>query len=118
MTMLQERTFCAKEKKSLADVIAIMNMILHGIDNMILHGIDAPSVVRTNTLAENVSDLQEKGRFEVLLANPPFGGKERPEVQNDFPTRTGETTFLFRITNQDVSKSLHRAGTLPTARLT
>lgn len=84
---LQERTFYGKEKKSLAYVIAIMNMILHGIE--------APNIIHTNTLAENISDIQEKDRFEVVLANPPFGGKERKEVQQNFPIRTGETAFLF-----------------------
>ena len=84
---LQERTFYGKEKKSLAYVIAIMNMILHGID--------APNIVHTNTLTENLADIQEKDRFDVVLANPPFGGKERKEVQQNFPIRTGETAFLF-----------------------
>ncbi|MES3041016.1 MAG: N-6 DNA methylase [Pseudomonadota bacterium] len=84
---LQERTFYGKEKKSLAYVIAIMNLILHGIE--------APDIVHTNTLAENLADVQERDRFEVILANPPFGGKERPEVQQNFPIRTGETAFLF-----------------------
>ncbi len=84
---LQTRTFYGKEKKSLAYVIATMNMILHGID--------APNIVHTNTLAENLSDVQEKDRFDVILANPPFGGKERPEVQQNFPIKTGETAFLF-----------------------
>ena len=85
--VLQERTFYGKEKKSLAYVIAIMNMILHGID--------APNVLHTNTLTENLADIQEKDRYEVVLANPPFGGKERKEVQQNFPIRTGETAFLF-----------------------
>ena len=84
---LQTRTFYGKEKKSLAYVIATMNMILHGID--------APNIVHTNTLAENLADVQEKDRFDVILANPPFGGKERPEVQQNFPIKTGETAFLF-----------------------
>jgi type I restriction enzyme M protein len=84
---LQERTFYGKEKKSLAYVIAIMNMILHGIE--------APNIQHTNTLAENLADIQEKDRFDIILANPPFGGKERPEVQQNFPIRTGETAFLF-----------------------
>ena len=84
---LQERTFYGKEKKSLAYVIAIMNMILHGID--------APNIAHTNTLTENLSDIQEKDRFDVVLANPPFGGNERKEVQQNFPIRTGETAFLF-----------------------
>jgi type I restriction enzyme M protein len=84
---LQTRTFYGKEKKSLAYVIATMNMILHGID--------APNIVHTNTLAENLADVQEKDRFDVIMANPPFGGKERPEVQQNFPIKTGETAFLF-----------------------
>jgi type I restriction enzyme M protein len=84
---LQERTFYGKEKKSLAYVIAIMNMILHGID--------APNIIHTNTLTENLADIQEKDRFDVVMANPPFGGKERSEVQQNFPIRTGETAFLF-----------------------
>ncbi|HEY8750676.1 MAG TPA: N-6 DNA methylase [Tepidisphaeraceae bacterium] len=84
---LQERTFYGKEKKSLAYVIAIMNMILHGIET--------PNIVHTNTLTENLADIQEKDRYDVVLANPPFGGKERKEVQQNFPIRTGETAFLF-----------------------
>src|ERR1700675_4455597 len=87
LNTLQTKTFYAKEKKSLAYVIGIMNMILHGIE--------APNIVHTNTLAENISDIQEKDRYHVVLANPPFGGKERPEVQQNFPIRTGETAFLF-----------------------
>ena len=63
--------------------------------NMILHGIDAPNILHTNTLAENISDIQEKDRYDVILANPPFGGKERQEVQQNFPIKTGETAFLF-----------------------
>ena len=84
---LQERTFYGKEKKSLAYVIAIMNMILHGIE--------APNIIHTNTLTENLADIQEKDRVDVVMANPPFGGKERKEVQQNFLIRTGETAFLF-----------------------
>ena len=84
---LQESTFYAKEKKSLAYVIAIMNMILHGIE--------APNVIHTNTLSENLQDIQPSQQHHIILANPPFGGKERPEVQQNFPIKTGETAFLF-----------------------
>ena len=63
--------------------------------NMILHGIEAPNIIHTNTLTENLADIQEKDRYDVVLANPPFGGKERKEVQQNFPIRTGETAFLF-----------------------
>ena len=63
--------------------------------NMILHGIDAPNIIRTNTLTENLADIQERDRYDVVLANPPFGGKEKAEVQQNFPIKTGETAFLF-----------------------
>jgi type I restriction enzyme M protein len=63
--------------------------------NMILHGVEAPNIVHTNTLAENLADIQEKDRYDVVLANPPFGGKERAEVQQNFPIKTGETASLF-----------------------
>ncbi|QQR75345.1 MAG: N-6 DNA methylase [Holophagales bacterium] len=99
LATLQTRTFYGKEKKSLAYVIAIMNMILHGIE--------APNILHTNTLAENLADIQEKDRYDVVLANPPFGGKERPEVQQNFPIRTGETAFLFL---QHFIKSLKAGG--------
>ncbi|GAB1233795.1 N-6 DNA methylase [Ferrigenium sp. UT5] len=84
---LQEGTFYGIEKKSLAYVIAIMNMILHGIE--------APNIAHANTLALNLADVQDKDRFDIVLANPPFGGKERKEVQQNFPIKTGETAFLF-----------------------
>jgi len=84
---LQKRTFFGQEKKSLAYVIGIMNMVLHGIET--------PNIVHSNTLNEDVRDIQEKDRHDVVLANPPFGGGERPEVQQNFPIKTGETASLF-----------------------
>ncbi len=86
-TTLQKSTFYGKEKKSLAYIIGIMNMILHGIE--------APNIIHTNTLSENLDDIQEKDRYDIVLANPPFGGKERSEVQQNFPIKTSETAFLF-----------------------
>jgi type I restriction enzyme M protein len=85
--ILQKKSFYGKEKKSLAYIIGIMNMILHGVE--------APNIIHTNTLAENLADIQEKDRYNVVLANPPFGGKERAEVQQNFPVKTGETASLF-----------------------
>jgi type I restriction enzyme M protein len=102
LTTLQTRTFFGKEKKSLAYVIAIMNMILHGIE--------APNIVHTNTLADPLADIQDKDRYEVILANPPFGGKERKEVQQNFPIRTGETAFLFLQHFIKMLKAGGRAG--------
>lgn len=87
LEILQKRTFYGKEKKSLAYIIGIMNMILHGIES--------PNILHTNTLAENLGDIQDKDRYDIVLANPPFGGNERTEVQQNFPIKTGETAFLF-----------------------
>lgn len=84
---LQTSTYYGREVKSLAYIIGVMNMILHGIE--------APNIVHTNALSQNVIEIQEKDRFDVVLANPPFGGKERKEVQQNFPIRSGETAYLF-----------------------
>ena len=84
---LQRKTFYGKEKKSLAYIIGVMNMILHGIE--------APNIVHTNTLNENIADIQEKDRVDIVLANPPFGGSEHVEAQENFPIRTNETAYLF-----------------------
>ena len=96
---LQEETLYGKEKKNLAYVIGTMNMILHGIE--------APNLIHTNTLGENIRDIQEKNRYHVILANPPFGGKERKEVQQNFDIKTGETASLFL---QHFIKSLKAGG--------
>jgi type I restriction enzyme M protein len=98
--ILQNKTFFGKEKKSLPYVMGVMNMILHGID--------APNIVHSNTLAENISDLQESDRRDIILANPPFGGKERKEVQQNFPFKTSETAYLFM---QHFMKVLRAGGT-------
>lgn len=84
---LQSRTFYGQEKKSLAYVLGVMNMILHGVD--------APNIRHTNTLAENVRDYTQKDLHDIVLANPPFGGGERKEVQQNFPIKSGETAYLF-----------------------
>jgi type I restriction enzyme M protein len=87
METLQKKTLYGKEIKSLAYIIGIMNMILHGIE--------APNIIHTDTLAENILDIQEKDRYDVILANPPFGAGIRKEIQQNFPIKTGETAFLF-----------------------
>jgi type I restriction enzyme M protein len=84
---LQKRTFYGVEKKPLAYVIAIMNMILHGIE--------APNIVHDNSLGRSLTDIQPRDQVDVILANPPFGGHERREVQQNFPIRSGETAYLF-----------------------
>jgi type I restriction enzyme M protein len=96
---LQKRTFFGKEKKSLAYVIGTMNMILHGIE--------APDIRHTNTLIENITDIQEKDRYDVILANPPFGGSELKQLQQNFPIKSSETAYLFL---QHAIKSLKAGG--------
>ena len=99
---LQKKTFYGKEKKSLAYIIGIMNMIFHGVD--------APNIIHTNTLAENLADIQEKDRYDVIVTNPPFGGKERAEVQQNFPIKTGETASLFLQHFVKILKAGGKAG--------
>ena len=99
---LQEDTFFGKEKKPLPYIIATMNMIFHGVA--------APNIVRGNTLAENLSQIQEKDRKNVILANPPFGGSERGEVKQNFDLNTGETAYMFMQHFIKMLKAGGRAG--------
>ena len=99
---LQTKTFYGKEKKSLAYIIGTMNMILHGIET--------PNIIHTNTLSENLADIQEKDRYDIVLANPPFGGKERAEVQQNFPIKGGETAYLFLQHFIKILKAPGKAG--------
>ena len=84
---LQTKTFYGVEKKTLAYIIGIMNMILHGIES--------PNIIHKNTLEDNIQEIQNKDRVDVILANPPFGGKEKEQIQENFPIKTGETAYLF-----------------------
>ena len=100
--ILQEKTFFGQEKKGLAYIIGIMNMILHGVN--------APNILHTNTLSENMANVEQKMRKDVILANPPFGGKERAEVQQNFAIKTGETAYLFMQYFIKMLKAGGRAG--------
>lgn len=84
---LQKETFYGKEIKSLAYIIGVMNMILHGIE--------APNILHTDTLSKNINDIQEKDRVDVILANPPFGAGIGNEIQQNFPIRSSESAYLF-----------------------
>ena len=99
---LQEDTFFGKEKKPLPYIIATMNMIFHGVE--------APNIIRGNTLAENLSQVQEKDRKNVILANPPFGGAERGEVRQNFDISTSETAYMFMQHFIKMMKTGGRAG--------
>lgn len=102
LTTIQNDTFYGREIKSLAYIIGIMNMILHGIE--------APNIRHINTLAENINDIQEKDRHDIILANPPFGAGIGREIQQNFPIKTGETAFLFLQHFIKILKAGGRAG--------
>lgn len=85
--ILQHETFYGKELKALAFIIGTMNMVLHGIES--------PNIKHGNTLEENVLDMEEKDRVDVIVANPPFGARGDKEVQDNLPIKTGESELLF-----------------------
>lgn len=85
--VIQKKTFYGQEKTSLGYVMGMMNLILHGIES--------PNVYKGNTLTSNIRDIQEKDRHDVILANPPFGGKEKSQIQQNFPVETNATEMLF-----------------------
>ena len=68
------------------------------VTNMLLHGIEDPSFVRhDNTLARPYIGWGRKDRVDIVLTNPPFGGKEEDGIESNFPQsfRTRETADLF-----------------------
>lgn len=67
------------------------------ITNMLLHGIDVPKIYHDNSLLKDVLDYTDDDQFEVILMNPPYGGNEKNEVKNHFPSdlASSETADLF-----------------------
>lgn len=67
------------------------------ITNMLLHGIDVPTIYHGNSLLNDVLDYTEDDQFDVILMNPPYGGSEKNDVKNHFPSdlASSETADLF-----------------------
>lgn len=87
---LLQSSIRAVEKKQLPHMLAVTNMLLHGIEN--------PSFVRHgNTLARPYVSYTEEDRVDIILTNPPFGGKEEDGLESNFPShlQTKETADLF-----------------------
>ena len=99
---LQKKTFYGQEKKGLAYIIGTMNMILHGVN--------APNILHTNTLSENMANVEQKMRKDIIIANPPFGGAERAEVKQNFAIKSSETAYLFMQYFIKMLKAGGRAG--------
>lgn len=96
---IQTKTLYGKEKSPLAYLLALMNLILHGIE--------VPNIIKTNTLSTNIQDISPSERYDIILANPPFGGKERDEFKQNFTIKSSETAYLFL---QHFMKSLKPGG--------
>src|SRR5258708_37883355 len=80
----------AVEKKPLPHMLCVTNMLLHGVED--------PSFVRhDNTLAKPYVSYTNADRVDIVLTNPPFGGKEEPGIESNFPShlQTRETADLF-----------------------
>lgn len=99
LEFLNEETFYGNEKTPLAYIMGVMNMILHGIES--------PNIAKSNTLTKDIRNIEEKDRYECILANPPFGGKENEQIQLNFPVKTNATELLFL---QHMMKSLKLGG--------
>ncbi len=99
LKFLNEDTFFGKEKTPLSYVMGVMNMILHGITS--------PNITKANTLVKDIRSLEEKERYDVVLANPPFGGKEKATIQANFPVKSNATELLFL---QHIYKSIKLGG--------
>ena len=91
LTRLREDTFWGREKADLIYPIALANLVLHGIDH--------PHIWHGNTLTGQETYgglfLGAPSLFDVILMNPPFGGKEGKEAQTLFAYKTGATQVLF-----------------------
>ena len=100
---LAEQTFYGREKDNLAYPIALANLVLHGID--------FPHIWHGNTLTDNASYAQlfrdAPAQFDVILTNPPFGGKEGADAQSRFAYKTSATQVLFL---QHVINALAESG--------
>jgi len=96
---LQTKTFFGLELKPLTYLLGSMNMILHGIEGANLE--------LANTLETHTSNVAEKDRYQVILANPPYGGKMSQELQTNFRVRSGATECLFL---QHIMANLAKGG--------
>lgn len=98
--LLSSRTFYGQESGGLAYFVGTMNLMLHGIDE--------PQTVRRNTLEQDIRTFGPDDQHSLIFTNPPFGGEEHPQVQQNFPARTSATELLFL---QHCMARLARGGT-------
>ena len=84
---LQRETLYGIEFKPLTYLLGTMNMLLHGVEGA--------NLVLGNTLELHSTNVPESDRYNVILSNPPYGGKMAREIQSNFTIRSGSTEILF-----------------------
>lgn len=100
---LKRRTFYGREKDNAVYPIALANLVLHGLDEPhIWHGNALSGVAAYEGLFQDAPDF-----FNVVLMNPPFGGKEGKAAQTPYEYKTGATQVLFL---QNVLRSMKQGG--------
>lgn len=99
LDVLQHKTFYGLELKPLTYLLGSMNMILHGIEGANLE--------LANTLEVHTQNVPEKDKCQVILANPPYGGKMAQELQTNFRVRSSATECLFL---QHIMANLAKGG--------
>ena len=85
------KSFFGIEKKPLPFLLCVTNLLLNRVE--------VPNITHGNSLIRKVDDYTENDKYDVILMNPPYGGSENPEIQNNFPAqlRSSETADLFMI---------------------
>lgn len=96
---LHQGTFFGIELKPLTYLLGIMNMLLHRIEGANLE--------QASTLELHSANVPEKNKYDVILANPPYGGKLPQELQTNFTIRSGATEILFL---QHIMANLKKGG--------
>ena len=100
-----QRALRATEKKQLPHMLCVTNLLLHGID-------DPSFVHHDNTLARPYISYGAIDRVDIILTNPPFGGREEDGIESNFPKhfQTRETADLFLALIVRLLKSSGRAA--------
>jgi type I restriction enzyme M protein len=85
---------------------------LLGVTNLILHDIEVPNIKHDNSLTKNVRTFTPEEKVDVVVTNPPFGGKEIKGIQSNFPAslRSSETADLFLVLIMNILKDGGRCG--------
>jgi type I restriction enzyme M protein len=102
--ILNNKTFFGQEKTPLPFVMCLMNLTLHGMDY--------PQIVKGNTLSRNIRDIEDHEKHDVIVANPPFGGKEQKMIQKNFIIEANATELLFLQHMEKTLKVNGRAGVI------